>query len=120
MLYIKRIYVMSKVLSLKQIVAASKKLLKLSAVVLTVLSLLLSQGGDAIATSIVHTKVFSANPANFTPNVNEGFVYKLHQAGTMMYAGGKFSTVTHGGKTVNRTNFLAFNAETGAVSTFAP
>jgi len=38
--------------------------------------------------------VVSANPANVTPNVASGAVYKLLQVGGTMYAGGAFSSVS--------------------------
>src|SRR6266511_4553320 len=38
--------------------------------------------------------VVSANPANFTPNVASGAVYKFVQVGGTMYAGGSFSSVS--------------------------
>lgn len=88
--------------------------------ILLMLLAVLTQQLPAQATSIVHNKVVSANPANFTPNVNEGVVNKLHQVGNTMYAGGNFRTITHGGKTVNRTNLVAFDATNGTVSSFAP
>lgn len=97
-----------------------KNLANVSVIILAILAITLNQTGSAIATNIIHNKVVSADPANFTPNVNEGAVYKLHQAGNTMFAGGDFKTVTHGGATLNRYNFLAFNAENGTVSTFAP
>ena len=82
---------------------------------------LLSMGGGANA-SLPDDTVVSANPANFTPNVNNGAVESLAKVGNTMVAVGKFSSVTDlNGQTFNRTNIFAFNATTGAVSTsFVP
>jgi len=69
--------------------------------------------------------VVSANPANFTPNVASGAVYKFVQVGSTMYAGGAFSSVStpagvSPGGTFARSNIVAFNAATGVISSFAP
>ena len=44
--------------------------------------------------SIVLGTVVSANPANFTPNVASGAVYKFVQVRGTMYAGGTFGSVS--------------------------
>ena len=70
--------------------------------------------------------VVSANPANFTPNVASGAVYKFVQVGGTMYAGGSFGSVSTApgvspGGTFSRNNIVAFNATSGAISqSFAP
>jgi hypothetical protein len=69
--------------------------------------------------------VVSANPANFTPNVASGAVYKFVQLNGVMYAGGSFGSVTTAagvspGGTFTRTNLVAFNASTGVITSFAP
>jgi hypothetical protein len=70
--------------------------------------------------------VVSTNPANITPNVASGAVYKFVQVGGTMYAGGAFSSVStpagvSPGGTFARSNIVAFNASTGVISTsFAP
>jgi hypothetical protein len=69
--------------------------------------------------------VVGANPANATPNVASGAVYKLLQVGGTMYAGGAFSSVStpagvSPGGTFARGNVVAFNATTGVVASFAP
>ncbi len=69
--------------------------------------------------------VVSANPANHTPNVASGAVYKFVQVGGTMYAGGSFGSVSTApgvspGGTFTRTNLVAFNATTGVISSFAP
>src|SRR5918996_1202993 len=75
--------------------------------------------------SIALGTVVSANPANFTPNVASGAVYKFVQVGSTMYAGGAFSSVSSPagvspGGTFARSNIVAFNASTGVISSFAP
>ena len=66
--------------------------------------------------------VVSANPANFTPNINDGAVYGLVQVGGTMFAGGNFTSVTAsgGGAAVTRRGLVAFSATTGAISAVAP
>ena len=71
-------------------------------------------------------RVVSTNPVNYTPNINQGAVYKMAEANGMLYAGGSFSTVTAAAGTTpqgtfTRNRILAFNAATGNISTaFAP
>ena len=79
----------------------------------------------AASASIGLGTVVSANPANFTPNVASGAVYKFVQVGGTMYAGGAFSSVStpagvSPGGTFARSNIVAFNASTGVISSFAP
>src|SRR4029453_10959634 len=89
----------------------------------------LSVAGAAVpavaSASIALGTVVSANPANFTPNVASGAVYKFVQVGPTMYAGGAFSSVStpagvSPGGTFARSNLVAFNAATGVISSFAP
>jgi hypothetical protein len=71
----------------------------------------------------VHDEVVSANPANFTPDVNEGKVSSIAQIGDTTIAGGKFTTVTpeDGTTPINRKNIFAFDATDGTISdTFVP
>jgi hypothetical protein len=75
--------------------------------------------------SIALGAVVSANPANWTPNVADGAVYKFVQVGGTMYAGGSFSSVSTAsgvspGGTFARSNIVAFNPGTGVISSFAP
>ena len=71
-------------------------------------------------------RVVSTNPVNYTPNINQGAVYKMAEANGMLYAGGSFSTVTAAAGTTpqgtfTRNRILAFNAANGNISTaFAP
>jgi len=89
------------------------------------LSMAVAAVPTAASASIGLGTVVSANPANFTPNVASGAVYKFVQVGGTMYAGGAFSSVStpagvSPGGTYARSNIVAFNASTGAVSSFAP
>jgi hypothetical protein len=75
--------------------------------------------------SIALGAVVSADPANWTPNVADGAVYKFVQVGGTMYAGGSFSSVStpagvSPGGTFTRSNIVAFNTSTGVISSFAP
>jgi hypothetical protein len=80
----------------------------------------------AVSASPALGVVVSTNPANFTPNVASGAVYKFVQVGGTMYAGGTFGSVSTAagvspGGTFSRSNIVAFNAATGVISTsFAP
>jgi hypothetical protein len=90
------------------------------------LSMVVAAVPTVASASIGLGAVVSANPANFTPNVASGAVYKFVQVGATMYAGGAFSSVStpagvSPGGTFARSNIVAFNAATGVVSTgFAP
>jgi len=65
--------------------------------------------------------VVSADPVNYTPNVEKGAVQSVAKVGNTLVAVGKFTQVTWGGTTYPRTNIFAFNANTGEVSTtFVP
>jgi hypothetical protein len=74
--------------------------------------------------SIALGVVVGTNPVNYTPNINQGAVYKMAEVGGILYAGGGFSSVTPapgvGGGTVTRSNIVAFNAATGVIQSFAP
>jgi len=69
--------------------------------------------------------VVSDNPANFTPNVASGAVYKFVQVGGTMYAGGGFGSVSTApgvspGGTFTRNNIVAFDPASGVIRPFAP
>jgi hypothetical protein len=82
----------------------------------------------ASASSVPHSRVVSADPANFTPNVvadsvvGSPAVHALGQLSGTLYAGGKFRTVrsASGSATYIRQNIMAFDAVTGAMRSFAP
>ncbi|MFL6286790.1 MAG: hypothetical protein ACJ73L_00140 [Actinomycetes bacterium] len=83
---------------------------------------------EAAEASLAQSSVVSANPANFTPNVEADgavsapAVHALKQLGGTMYAGGEFRTVTDASGTTSyqRNNIMAFSATTGAMTSFAP
>ncbi len=83
-------------------------------------------GSGTADASIALGRVVSTNPVNYTPNVNQGAVYKMAEVNGTLYAGGAFSTVTAAAGTTpagtfNRANIVAFNAANGNISTtFAP
>ncbi len=78
-------------------------------------------GWSPAAASIEQPTLVSTNPANFTPNVNQGKVFAVAQVGDTIVLGGTFSSVTKNGTTFTRNRILAFDANTGAVSTtFVP
>ncbi|MCB0909249.1 MAG: PKD domain containing protein, partial [Nocardioidaceae bacterium] len=65
--------------------------------------------------------IVSANPENWTPNVNDGKVEGMVQVGNRIIAVGTFTNVTAGGTTYPRNSIVAFNATTGAMdTTFVP
>jgi hypothetical protein len=71
-------------------------------------------------------RVVSTNPANYTPNITNGAVYKSAEANGMLYLGGSFTSVTAAAGTspagsFTRNHILSINAATGSISTsFAP
>jgi hypothetical protein len=82
----------------------------------------------ASTASIGHASVVSANPANFTPNIEDdaavanAAVYALAKRRGTMYAGGSFRKVTNAARTEahTRSNFVAFSATSGAIRSLAP
>jgi hypothetical protein len=98
-----------------------------SPICLVALSTLLATWSAAPAAGLQPTQpvVVSADPANWTPNVQDGKVLSLLQIGNRIIAGGVFTSVkntnANGGQTYARTNIFAFNATTGVVDTaFSP
>ena len=83
-------------------------------------------GSGTAEAAIALGRVVSTNPVNYTPNINEGAVYKVAELNGTMYAGGSFTTVTAAAGTsptgtFTRNRIVAFNATTGSISTtFAP
>jgi hypothetical protein len=71
-------------------------------------------------------RVVSTNPVNYTPNINQGAVFKMAEVNGTLYAGGSFTTVTAAAGTTpagtfTRNRMVAFNAANGNISTtFAP
>jgi hypothetical protein len=89
-----------------------------------VIGLLAPSGASA---AISQGAIVSANPVNFTPNVEDdgvvknASVYAIAQSGDTMFVGGSFHKVTNSSRTVTytRSNLLAFSASTGAVAPLA-
>lgn len=71
------------------------------------------------AAAPAQASLVNANPADFTPQVMNGKVLAIAQVGSTVVLGGSFSSVTsaNGASTFSRTNLVAFDATTGAVST---
>jgi len=76
----------------------------------------------ASAGTVEQSAVVSADPANFTPNVLDGEVDSIAQVGDLIVLGGTFTQVqsVDGSQTYARNNVVAFNATTGAVTSFDP
>jgi hypothetical protein len=83
---------------------------------------------SAASAAISQAAVVDPNPANYTPNLEDdgviknSTVYAIAQSGGTMFLGGSFHKVTNSSRTVTytRSNFVAFSASTGAVSSLAP
>lgn len=90
--------------------------------VATVLAAAMGQASSATA-GVSQPTIVSENPADNTPNVVGGAVDKYLQVGNTMYAGGAIGTVKQvapGAATYARHNLMAFDVNTGAVTSFAP
>jgi hypothetical protein len=79
-------------------------------------------GSGTADASIALGRVVSTNPVNYTPNINQGAVYKMAELNGTLYAGGSFTTVTAAAGTtpagtVTRNRIVAFNAANGNIST---
>ena len=78
---------------------------------------------EAAAVQTPQSRVVSSDPAGWTPHVLDGQVKSIVQTGNTVILGGAFTQVSSAnGQTVyDRSNVVAFNATTGAISTtFAP
>jgi Malectin domain len=68
-----------------------------------------------------HNVIVSPTPAAFTPDVLDGAVKAFTRIGNTIFAGGTFTQVKDaGGPTLSRVDLFAFNASTGAITSFAP
>jgi hypothetical protein len=82
----------------------------------------------ATATPITHATVVKDNPADYTPNIQDGAgvtnaaTYAILQSGQTMFIGGAFRTVTNSTRTTTYTryNVMSFALGTGAVQPLAP
>jgi PKD repeat protein len=95
-------------------------LLALAAVVGVLCGLLGAPAAQAV--QVAQPKLVSANPADWTPAVNDGAVNAIAQAGDTIVIGGTFTSLTPNGSTTAapRSYIAAFNATTGVMSSFAP
>src|SRR3954453_5228821 len=96
-----------------------KKLLRLASAgcVLAVSGLLVALAPPALAYDVRQTQIVTDNPADFTPNVVDGGVRYLAQAGNKMVAGGNFTQVKNVGSTtaLARPYTFEFDKTTGVV-----
>jgi hypothetical protein len=103
-----------------------RRIVLLTAAATVVAFVMVATGVGPAGASPAIGRVVSANPADYTPNIANGAVYKSAEAHGMLYVGGSFTSVTAapGTKpkgTFSRSRIMAFNAATGAISTsFAP
>jgi hypothetical protein len=80
----------------------------------------LTAGGPASGSPVVHTVVVSPNPSDLTPRVQDGAVYKMLQLGGIMFAGGQFGSVKpyNNSASVARNRLFGFNPLTGGLTGF--
>ena len=75
-------------------------------------------GGPANGSPISHAKLVSPNPANNTPRVQDGAVYKMLSHGGAIFVGGQFSKVRtyNGSSDIARGRLFSFNPKTGGIT----
>ncbi|HEX6151331.1 MAG TPA: delta-60 repeat domain-containing protein, partial [Nocardioides sp.] len=100
----------------------SRRVLRAPILGATMVAVAAAAAGLAPASADVsHPAVVSANPANYTPSLVEvagqpkPIVDAIAVSGSTVAAGGRFTRVTQGGTTYNRTNLVLFDANTGSV-----
>jgi Domain of unknown function (DUF5122) beta-propeller len=73
----------------------------------------------AEATDAAHSVVVSATPVSFTPNIQDGQVNAVAQAGNLMIVGGTFTTVKQKKATTATAvhQIVAFDSQTGVIDT---
>ena len=82
--------------------------------------------GVAVAGNQEHTQVVVERAADFTPHIASSgrrpHAFAVAQMGDTVYVGGRFDIVQNANRTVDysRNNIVAFDAETGAIRSFAP
>ena len=91
--------------------------LAVTSCVAVVTGLLVAGVQPASAYDVRQTQIVTDNPADWTPNVQDGAVRYLAQAGNTMVAGGNFTKVANAGSTtiLARPYVFSFDATTGAV-----
>ncbi|MQA93423.1 MAG: PKD domain containing protein [Streptosporangiales bacterium] len=98
------------------------RFLTAAAVVAAALVLSPAAPASAAADPVTHGGIVSADPADFTPHVQDGDVHAIVRIGDRIVVGGNFTAVRlPGGTDVPRGNAFAFDADTGALDTsFTP
>lgn len=78
---------------------------------------LIVPGGPAGASTLVHDRLVSANPANYTPQILDGQVLAIVEVGDRIILGGDFTQVQNNpdGAVLTRNYILAFDKHTGVV-----
>jgi PKD repeat protein len=81
-------------------------------------SALLATAQPAMAYDVRQAQVVTDNPADYTPNVQDGGVRYLAQTGNTMIAGGSFTKVANAGSStiLSRPYVFSFDATTGVVN----
>jgi hypothetical protein len=70
------------------------------------------------AISTAHDKIVSADPVDWTPNIQDGQVNAIVQVGNEIIVGGQFLQAKNiGGNLLDVSNILAFDATTGTINT---
>ena len=96
-----------------------RRTLPLGFVVFCVLAMFMT---SPVSAALAQPRVVSDNPADFTPKVVLGSssqtVYAYAQVGSTMFVGGRFAQIqdSTGTTTYDRSNFAAFDAKTGVIS----
>ncbi len=84
---------------------------------------LLAPAGIAVAGTVTHSRIVSADPVNTTPHVLDGIVNAIALVGGTVVVGGSFSEVRDAGSTqvLERDNIFAYDLATGRIlPDFAP
>jgi hypothetical protein len=86
-------------------------------VLMVAVSLLVVTGSASSASDTPQSKIVSADPADWTPQIRDGQVNAIVQLGTKVVVGGTFSTVRRAGTSQDLTrNYLfAFDMNTGVI-----
>jgi Domain of unknown function (DUF5122) beta-propeller len=95
------------------------------AVLVALVALVAASGAVGAHASGALGRVVSADPANVTPNINNGAVYKTAEYNGVLYAGGSFTSVSAAAGvrpagTFARSRIVAFRAASGSITSFAP
>jgi hypothetical protein len=91
-------------------------------IVAAALALVAVAGAVPAVADTAQPRVVSANPVDFTPQVQDGTVYALALVGRTVVVGGDFTEVADAHETTysRRRSLFAYDLTTGAISTFAP